>query len=208
MSPHTLIQQLTDLQAAKAWVMTCKEVINEEVENRHQRVAGFLPVDGEAALEEINMAEKEENPDSEIDPFAGLYQIDAAMELDNAAMDNKSEADLDVDEFNRLRESGLQGLHGDRHCHQPPTVVDAWLALEDLRKLLHPRRQKQKGYRAKDEPCKTTLDPIILTWLEDIWDFLWRYCDFDADGKPQNLSAGIWIHASVDVASSRAKGSW
>ena len=188
--------------------MTCEEVIDEEDENRYQRAAGFLPVDGEATLEEIDMAEKEENPDSEIDPFAGLYRIDAATESDDAESDNESEADLNVDEFGGLGESGLQGLHSDGHRRQPPTVPDARLALEDLRRLLHPQRHKQKGYTAEDKPCKTTLDPIILARLEDIRDFLWRYCDFDADGKPQNLSAGIWIRASVDVASSRTKGSW
>ena len=86
--------------------MTCKEVIDEEVENRYQRVVGFLPVDGEATLEEIDMAKKVENTDPEMDPFAGLYQIDPAMELDDKDMDNESEADMDPDGFER--ESRLQ----------------------------------------------------------------------------------------------------
>ena len=48
---HTLFQKFTNLQAAKARIVTCEEVIDEEDENRYQRTAGFLPVDGEAALE-------------------------------------------------------------------------------------------------------------------------------------------------------------
>lgn len=188
--------------------MTCKEVINEEVKNRYQRAAGFLPVDGEAALEEIDMVKKLENADSEMDLFAGLYRIDAARETDDEAKDtdNESEADIDSNEFEG--ESRLQGPHSDGHRCQPPTVPDAWLALEDLTRFLHPQSQKQKGYKAENKPCKTALNPVTLSELEDIRSFLWQYCDFDADGKPQNLSAGIWIKASVDIASSRTKGSW
>ena len=159
---------MTDIQATKAHIVTCKEVIDEEVENRYQRVAGFLPIDGEATLEEIDLVKKVENADSEMDPFAGLYRIDAATESDDEDMDNRSEADMDPDEFEG--KSGLQvgEPHSDGHRRQPPTVPEAQLALEDLRKLLHHQRRKQKGYGAKDEPWKTTLDPIILARLEDI----------------------------------------
>jgi len=79
--------------------MTCKEVIDEEVEKRYQRAAGFLPMDGEAALEEIDMAKKEENAELEMDPFTGLYWIDAATESDDEDTDNKSEADMGPHEF-------------------------------------------------------------------------------------------------------------
>jgi len=139
-SPETLFQQLsvTDLRAAKACIVTCKEVVDEEVKKRYQRAAGFLPMDGEAALEEIDMAKKEENAELEMDPFAGLYRIDAATESDDEDTDNKSEADVGPHEFEG--ESGVQVRepHSDGHRRQPPTVPDAWLALEDLRKLLNP----------------------------------------------------------------------
>ena len=188
--------------------MTCEEVIDEEVENRYQRAAGFLPVDGEAALEEMDTAKKLENADSEMDLFAGLYRIDAATESDDEDTDNESEADMDSNEFEG--ESGLRGPHtgSDGHRRQPPTVPDARLALEDLTRFLHPQSQKQKGSKAENKSCKTALDPVTLSELEDIRSFLWRYCDFDADGKPQNISAGVWMKASVDVASSRTKGTW
>jgi len=51
--------------------VTCEEVIDEEDENRYQRMAGFLPADREAALEEINVVKTLDTTD--IDPFAGLY---------------------------------------------------------------------------------------------------------------------------------------
>ena len=169
---------------------------------------GFLPVDGEATLEEMDMAKKLENADLEMDLFAGLYRIDTAMESDNEDTDNESEADMDSNEFKG--ESRLQGPHtgSDRHCCQPPTVPDVQLALEDLTRFLHPQSQKQKGSKAKNKLCKTALDPVTLSELEDIRSFLWRYCNFNADGKPQNISAGIWMKASVDIASSRTKGTW
>ena len=143
-----------------------------------------------------------------MDLFVGLYQIDAATDSDNACTDNESDADLDVDEPERLWECGLGVQHGDGcHC-QPPTIPDAQLALEDLTRFLYPQCQKQKGYRAENKLCNTPLDSITWEQLEDIWSFLWWYCDFNANGKSQNLLAGFWIQTSVDVAGSRTKRSW
>ena len=195
MSSHTWFQQFTDLQATKAWIVTCEEVLDEEDKYQSQRAAGFLPVDGEAILEEIKMANKLET--AEMDLFVGLYQIDPATDLDDAYMDNES--DTDVDEPKGLGESRLGGQHGDGYRHQPPTVPDAWLAHEDLTRLLYLQRQKQNENKTKNKLCKPPLDPIIRDRLEDIWSFLWRYCDFNTNGKPRNLSAGSWIQASVDV---------
>jgi hypothetical protein len=189
--------------------VTCEEVLDEEYENRYQRAAGFLPVDGEVALEEINMANKMEIAELEMDPFAGLYRMNAATDSDDEYTDNGPDADSDVDEPEGLRvgEGGLEleVQHGDGYCRQPPTIPDARLALEDLTGFLYPQRQKKK---AENKLCNTSLDPITRERLEDIRSFLWRYCDFDADGEPQNRSAGSWIQASVDVAGSRTKGSW
>jgi len=161
-------------------------------------------VDGEAILEEIEMANKLET--TEMDPFVGLYQIDPATDLDDVYTDNES--DTDADEPKGLGESGLGGQHGDGYRCQPPTVPDAWLAHEDLTRLLHPQRQKQNENKTENKLCKVPLDPIIRDQLEDIWSFLWRYCDFNTNGKPRNLSAGSWIQASVDVAGSSTKESW
>src|SRR5882672_8691764 len=217
-SSHTLFQQFTDpsLQAAKARIVTCEEVVDEKDEKRYQRAAGFLPGDGEAALEAIDL-DAVKTFDSEIadsetrmDPFAGLYQIDAAdSNMGDTDMDNNSELDADVEEPD-LERLGEPHGHSDGYRRQPPTVPDAQLALEDLTSLLRPPRQKQNGSKAKYTVCKAPLpvDPITLARLEDIRSFLWRYCDFDTNGKPKNPSAGIWIKASVDVASCRTKGSW
>ena len=82
-------------------------------------------MDGEAILEEIEMANKLET--AEMDPFVGLYQIDLATDLDDAYTDNESDTDADEPKGER----GLGGQHGDGYCHQPPTVPDAWLAHED-----------------------------------------------------------------------------
>ena len=67
-----LFQQCTDIQAAKAQIMTCEEVIDEEDESQHQQVAGFLQVDGAAPLEDINLAKTPEI--AEIDQFTGWTQ--------------------------------------------------------------------------------------------------------------------------------------
>lgn len=40
--------------------MTCEEVTDKEGDIRYQRKAGFLLVDGEAALEEVNMVKTSE----------------------------------------------------------------------------------------------------------------------------------------------------
>jgi len=74
MSSHTLFQQFTYLEAAKAQIVTCEEVIEKEDENRYQRTAGFLPVDGEVALENVDAVKTLEVAD--INPFASLYQMD------------------------------------------------------------------------------------------------------------------------------------
>ena len=74
--------------------------------------------------------------------------------------------------------------------------------------LLLLQRQKQKGQKARDTIDKTLLDPGTLAQLEDIWNFLWWYCDFNANGNPKNLSAEIWTKALVDIADYRTKGPW
>ena len=185
--------------------MTCEEVLDKEDESWYQRAMHFLPADGEVILEEINMAAKAEIAD--MDPFAGLYWIDAAMDLDDAYPDNEPDTDVPVDtEPEGYGKLGV--VHGDGYHHQPPTIPDAWLALADLEIILYPQRQKQTGSEAKYETCKTPLDPITRAWLDDIQIFLWQYCDFNADGKPQNVSAGSWIQASMDIVGSETKGSW
>lgn len=97
-----MFQQFTNLQATKAQtlIITCEKGINKEYKNQYQRVAGFLPVDRLVAWEEIDMVKKVEI--AEMDLFVGLYQIDAATDSDNACTDNESDADLDVDEPERL----------------------------------------------------------------------------------------------------------
>jgi len=73
-------------------------------------------VDGEAILEEIEIANKLET--TEMDLFVGLYQIDLATDLDDAYMDNESDTDADEPKG----EHGLGGQHGDRYHCQPPTI--------------------------------------------------------------------------------------
>ena len=53
--------------------MTCEEVIDKEVKDCYQQTVAFLLADGEATLEEINMAKSLEIVDAEMDPFTGLY---------------------------------------------------------------------------------------------------------------------------------------
>lgn len=209
MSSRTLFQRFTNPQAAKARVMTHEGVIDEEAENPYQQTAGFLPVDDEAALEEIGMAKIPEI--AEADPFAGLYHMDS--DTDDAYTDYESDAGVEaLDESKELRVQAGDSIpgepHGDGYCRRPPTVPDAQLALEDLTRLLHPPRQKQNGEKAVHAVGKTSLDPDTLERLEDIRNFLWRYCDFDANDKPKNPSAGAWTKASVDVADYRIKGPW
>ena len=91
---------------------------------------------------------------------------------------------------------------------QPPTVPAAQLAPQDLTSLLHPPSRKLNGQKARDALSKTLLDPDTLVQLEDIWNFLWWYCNFDANNKPKSLSAGFWIKASLDVADYKTKGPW
>ena len=134
-----------------------------------------------------------------MDPFAGLYQIDTDLDTDN-----ESDANLKEPEDG----SGHRGLHGNRYHCQPPTIAVAQLALEDLTNLLYPPRQKWNGYKNRYTQCKTPLDPVTLIQLEDIPSFLCRYCDFDANDNPKNLSAGMWIKASADIAGCRSKGYW
>ena len=176
--------------------MTCEEVIDKEDENWYQRTAGFLPVDGEDALEEIDVVKTLEIAD--INPFAGLYQIDADTDEDT---EYESDADVDTDVPEECKGvSGPGGLHGDGHHCRPPTIPDARRALEDLTSVLYPPNQKLKG--------RTSLDPNTFAQLEDIRNFLWWYCEFDANGKPKNPSAGNWMKASFDVANYKSKGSW
>lgn len=196
---HTLFQKFTDLQATKAQIVTCEEVTDEEGDLRYQRNAGFLPVDGEATLEEVNMAKILEIAALETDPFVGLYRIDTDSDTDN-----ESDADLKEPEDG----SGLGGLHGNGYHCQPPTVAVAQLALEDLTNLLHPPRQKRNGYKNGYTQRKTTLDPITLMRLEDVRNFLCWYCDFDTNGNPKNPSAGMWMKALADIAGCRSKGYW
>ena len=164
---------------------------------------GFLPVDGAAVLEEINVAKIPEI--TEADAFTGLYWMDSDM--DNGYTDNRSDTDAKaMEEPEGARESLLGGLYGNGFRHQPPSIHNVLHALEDLTSLLLPQRQKQKGQNAGDTIGKTLLDPGTLTWLEDIQNFLWRYCDFDTDSNPRILSAGMWTKASVDIADYRIKG--
>jgi len=163
---------------------------------------GFLPVDGAAALEEIDTPEI-----TETDSFAGLYRMDS--DTDDGYTDNGSDTHAEApEEPEGLRESRLGGLHGDGFLRQPPSIPNVLRALEDLASLLLPQRQKQKGQKVRDAIDKTSLDPGTLMWLEDIRNFLWRYCDFDANGNPKNPSAGMWTKALVDVADYRTKGPW
>jgi len=117
------------------------------------------------------------------------------------ATEYESDASVDAEvPEERKGVSGLGGLHGDGYCRQPPTVLDAQLALEDLMSVLYPPRQRLQG-------C-TSLDPSTFAQLDDIWNFLWQYCEFNANGKPKNPSAGNWMKASIDVAAYKSKGSW
>jgi len=176
--------------------VTCEEVIDKEDKNWYQRMAGFLPVDGEDALEEIDVVKTLEIAD--INPFTGLYWMDADIDEDT---EYESDANVDADVLEECKGvSGPGGLHGDGHCHQPPTIPDARCALEDLMNVLYPPNQKLKG-------C-TSLDPNTFVQLEDIQNFLWQYCEFNANGKLKNPSAGNWMKASFDVANYKSKGSW
>ena len=185
--------------------MTCEEVLDEEDEYQYQRAACFLPADGELALEEIDVANKADLEVAEMDSFAGLYRIDAATDLDGAYPDNEPDADVDAEPEGN---SGFGAMHSDGYRRQAPTIPDAQLALGDLERILYPKRQKKKGSEAEYETCQTPLDPVTRARVDDIRSFLWRYCDFDADGKPRNISAGSWMQASMDIAGSETKGSW
>jgi hypothetical protein len=177
-----------------AQIVTCKEIVDEEDKDWYKRKAGFLLVDREAAIEEIEKSETQNEP--EVDPFAGLYNMNAGTE---------DRWDRDVKQPDG--EIRLGNKDGFEYC-QPPTAMDARLALEDLKHFLNPWRQKQNGLGAGYSPCKTSLDPIIRAWLDDIQSFLWWYCGFDTNRKSQNPSAGHWIQASLDIASYRMKEPW
>ena len=105
--------------------------------------------------------------------------------------------DSDTDDTDTDNESNIdvraQVAHGNGYDRQPPTVPAAQLALQDLTSLLHPPSQKLNGQKAGDALSKTPLDPDTLAQLEDIRNFLWWYCDFNANDKPKSLSAGFWI---------------
>ena len=183
--------------------MTCEEMIDKENEDRFQRTAGFFPADGEASLEEINLVMIPEI--AEVDPFASLYRMDSDTE--DADMDDESDAGAEAqEEPEGLEKSRLRGQHGNGYHRQAPTVTAAQLALKDLTGFLHPPRQKLSIPKTGDALCKTSLDPDTVARLEDIRSLLWRYCDFDSNGKPKNPSAGLWINASLDVADYQLKG--
>jgi hypothetical protein len=71
-----------------------KEMTDEENENWYQQTAGFLPVDGEVLLEEIDLAVIPEIP--KVDPFASLYQMDSDTE--DADTDDESDAGVEAQE--------------------------------------------------------------------------------------------------------------
>ena len=185
--------------------MTCEDVTDEEDKSRYQQTAGFLPVDGEAALEAIEMVKTQEI--AAMDPFAGLYRMDSDSDTDYAHTDNDSDADVGQ-EPERPRKSRSGGPHSNGYRRQPPTTKDAQLAYNDLTSLLHPPRQKQKGREAGNAVCKTSLDPDTIAQLEDIRNLLWRYCDFDANGNPKSPPPGAWTKASEDISDYKTKGPW
>ena len=84
-------------------------------------MAGFLPADGEAALEEIYVVKTLDTTD--IDPFASLYQMDTDTD---EATEYESDAGVDTEVPEECKGvSGLGGLHGNGYRRQPPTVPDA-----------------------------------------------------------------------------------
>ncbi|KIO01875.1 hypothetical protein M404DRAFT_28385 [Pisolithus tinctorius Marx 270] len=95
---------------------------------------------------------------------------------------------------------------GDEHDYQfelqkPPSILEAWTALEDLQNLLKPPRQDQTGYKDLNLP---TLLQERLTHMKD---FLWLYTDVCSDGMTHsaNLVGGQWTKAANQVAHDAGK---
>ena len=88
---YNLFQQFTNIQAAKAQITMCEEVIDKKDESQYQQAAGFLQVDGVAPLEEINLAITLEI--TEMVPFASLFWRD--LDMDNSYTYSRSDIDTE-----------------------------------------------------------------------------------------------------------------
>ncbi|KAI0289743.1 hypothetical protein BC826DRAFT_990766 [Russula brevipes] len=78
----------------------------------------------------------------------------------------------------------------------PPSVDEARAALEDLKKLLKPPREKGPGYRHHN------FDELTYSRLEAMRGFLWKY----VSGGDTASGTKRWTRASLETAQEHERG--
>jgi hypothetical protein len=192
----TLSMLGTSQYSSTRYSVTCKEVEDEEdiVAIRGVCWREQKQPDTSFILEEI----------LEHDDMCHDGDEEALPKCNNDEMDAESDDDEDVngikDDANGIEDDATTGEISARDysfkLRVPPSINDAHKALQDLRILLKPPRDKRLSTGS------VILSPVLKERLTQVKNFLWLYTDTHNDGTthPENPVGGHWSQAADRAA--------